>query len=169
MLSQLLQAFQRLVSQLKSQFVWVRCWLPLPRHFYGFRRETESRARLRLRVRERLRRNPADRASHQRNRRTQRRHLVMDYIFECFFDDTFEQISRNGLQDRQSRRDVLDHLSSIIKGCSGGQNSQTDEVAAIAVTAAMRYHRMAKEQNGQVSFMYKSSVANVAFLCAKLQ
>jgi len=147
MLSQLLQAFQRLVSQLKSQFVWVRCWLPLPRHFYGFRRETESRARLRLRVRERLRRNPANRASHQRNRRTQRRHLVMDYIFECFFD----------------------HLSSIIKGCSGGQNSQTDEVAAIAVTAAMRYHQMAKEQNGQVSFMYKSSGANVAFLSAKLQ
>ncbi|EDW53602.1 GM12102 [Drosophila sechellia] len=155
MLSQLLQAFQRLVSQLKSQFVWVRCWLPIPRHFYGFRRETESRARLRLRLRERLRRNPAERASHQRNRRTQRRHLVMDYIFECFFDDTFEQISRNGLQDRQSRRDVLDHLSSIIKGCSGGQNSQTDEVAAIAVTAAMRYHRMAKEQNGQVCLMGK--------------
>jgi len=74
----------------------------------------------------------------------------MDYIFECFFDDTFEQISRNGLQDRQSRRDVLDHLSSIIKGCSGGQNSQTEEVAAIAVTAAMRFHRMAKEQNGKV-------------------
>ncbi|XP_016998417.2 uncharacterized protein stops [Drosophila takahashii] len=155
MLSQLLEAFQRLVSQLKSQFVWVRCWLPLPQHFYGFRRETESRTRLRLRVRERLRRNPAERASHQRNRRTTRRHLVMDYIFECFFDDTFEQISRNGLQDRQSRRDVLDHLSSIIKGCSEGQNSQTEEVAAIAVTAAMRFHRMAKEQNGKVCLMGK--------------
>ncbi|XP_039495918.1 uncharacterized protein LOC120454579 isoform X1 [Drosophila santomea] len=157
MLSQLLEAFQRLVSQLKSQFVWIRCWLPLPQHFYGFPRETESRARLRLRLRqrERLRRNPSERGSHQRNRRTKRRQLVMDYIFECFFEDTFEQISRNGLQDRQSRRDVLDHLSSIIKGCSGGQNSQTDEVAAIAVTAAMRYHRLAKEQNGQVCLMGK--------------
>ncbi|XP_016973799.1 uncharacterized protein LOC108040727 isoform X2 [Drosophila rhopaloa] len=155
MFSQLLEAFQRLVSQLKGQFVWVRCWLPLPRHFYGFRRETESRERLRLRVRERLRRNPEERAIYQCNRRTLRRHLVMDYIFECFFDDTFEQITRNGLQDRQSRRDVLDHLSSIIKGCSEGQNSQTEEVAAIAVTAAMRFHRLAKEQNGKVCLMGK--------------
>ncbi|SPP80829.1 uncharacterized protein LOC117583035 isoform X3 [Drosophila guanche] len=72
----------------------------------------------------------------------------MDYIFECFFEDTFDQITRNGLQDRQSRRNVLDHLSSIIKGCSEGQNTQTDEVAGIAVVAAMRYHRLAKEDNG---------------------
>ncbi|XP_017122581.1 uncharacterized protein LOC108142952 isoform X1 [Drosophila elegans] len=158
MFLQLLQVFQRLVSQLKSQFVWVRCWLPIPQflHFYGFRLETESRTRLRLRVRERLRRrNPEERAVYQCNGRTLRRHLVMEYIFECFFDDTFEQITRNGLQDRQSRRDVLDHLSSIIKGCSGGQNSQTDEVAAIAVTAAMRFHRLAKEQNGKVCLMGK--------------
>ncbi|XP_070138178.1 uncharacterized protein stops isoform X2 [Drosophila bipectinata] len=79
----------------------------------------------------------------------------MDFIFECFFDDTFAQITRNGLQDRQSRRDVLDHLSAIIKGCSEGQNTQTDEVAAIAVTAAMRFHRLAKEQNGKVCLMGK--------------
>ncbi|XP_034665656.1 uncharacterized protein LOC117899618 isoform X1 [Drosophila subobscura] len=72
----------------------------------------------------------------------------MDYIFECFFEDTFDQITRNGLQDRQSRRNVLDHLSSIIKGCSEGQNTQTDEVAGIAVVAAMRYHRLAKDDNG---------------------
>ncbi|XP_034488667.1 uncharacterized protein LOC117792578 [Drosophila innubila] len=79
----------------------------------------------------------------------------MDYIFECFFDDTFEHITRNGLQDRQSRRDILDHLSSIIKGCSEGQNVQTDEVASLAVIAAMRYHRLAKEGNGKVCLMGK--------------
>ncbi|XP_017034172.1 uncharacterized protein stops isoform X1 [Drosophila kikkawai] len=155
MFLQLLAAFQRLVSQLKSQFVWVHCWLPLPQHFYGFRRETESRTRLRLRARERLHRKPDERADYQRNWRISRRQLVMDYIFECFFDDTFDQITRNGLQDRQSRRDVLDHLSAIIKGCSEGQDTQTEEVAAIAVLAAMRFHRLAKEQNGKVCLMGK--------------
>ncbi|XP_002020380.2 uncharacterized protein LOC6595102 isoform X1 [Drosophila persimilis] len=139
MFLQLLDAFQRLASQLKRQFVWIRCWLPLPQRFYGFRRSfLVDPARTRAR----------ERASYQCNPRATRRQLVMDYIFECFFEDTFDQITRNGLQDRQSRRDVLDHLSSIIKGCSEGQNTQTDEVAGIAVVAAMRYHRLAKEDNG---------------------
>ncbi|XP_030369643.1 uncharacterized protein LOC115620517 [Scaptodrosophila lebanonensis] len=79
----------------------------------------------------------------------------MDYIFECFYNDTFEQITRNGLQDRQSRRDVLDHLSAIIKGCSEGQNVQTDEVASMSVEAAMRYHKLAKDENGHVCLMGK--------------
>ncbi|EDW82984.2 uncharacterized protein Dwil_GK22556 [Drosophila willistoni] len=132
MFSQLLEAFQQFVSQLKRQLTWY--WLlPLPRHFYGFR----------------------SRASHQKNPKAPRRYLVMDYIFECFFNDTFEQITRNGLQDRQSRRDVLDHLSAIIKGCSEGQNMPTEEVAALAVIAALRYHRLAKEDNGQVCLMGK--------------
>lgn len=140
MLLQLLEALQRFVSQLKQQLASV-LWLPLPRLLYGFRplhgpRETS-------------------RASYQRCGRAPRRQLVMDYIFECFFDDTFEHITRNGLQDRQSRRDILDHLSSIIKGCSEGQNVQTDQVASLAVIAAMRYHRLAKEANGQVRICEK--------------
>ncbi|XP_062125802.1 uncharacterized protein LOC133838646 isoform X3 [Drosophila sulfurigaster albostrigata] len=79
----------------------------------------------------------------------------MDYIFECFYNDTFEHITRNGLQDRQSRRDILDHLSAIIKGCSEGQNVHTEEVASLAVVAAMRYHQLAKDGNGKVCLMGK--------------
>ncbi|KAL7729301.1 hypothetical protein ACLKA6_008880 [Drosophila palustris] len=133
MFLQLLEALQRLVSQLKRQLASV-LWLSLPRHLYGFRPLHGPRSR--------------SRASFQCCGRAPRRQLVMDYIFECFYNDTFESITRNGLQDRQSRRDILDHLSSIIKGCSEGQNVQTDEVASMAVTAAMRYHRLAKEGNG---------------------
>lgn len=141
MFLQLFETLQWLLNQLRSQLlsVWL---LPLPplRRFYGFRSVLGTQQAA------------ACRASYQRCGRTPRRQLVMDYIFECFFTDTFEHITRNGLQDRQSRRDVLDHLSAIIKGCSEGQNVQTDEVASIAVCAALRYHRLAKQGNGgQVS------------------
>ncbi|XP_030564023.1 uncharacterized protein LOC115764883 isoform X1 [Drosophila novamexicana] len=141
MLLQWLLALQQLVSQLKRQLasVWL---LSLPQYFYGFRPLVGPRA-------------ATSRASHQRCGKAPRRQLVMDYIFECFFNDTFERITRNGLQDRQSRRDVLDHLSAIIKGCSVGQNVQTEEVASMAVIEALRFHRLAKQGNGNVCLMGK--------------
>ncbi|XP_075148003.1 SOCS domain-containing protein stops isoform X2 [Haematobia irritans] len=79
----------------------------------------------------------------------------MDFIFECFYTDTLEKISRSGLQDRSSRRDVLDHLNAIIGGCSDGHNMQADEVARIAVLSAVRYHRDQKDANGDVCLMGK--------------
>ncbi|XP_011295953.1 uncharacterized protein LOC101890633 isoform X1 [Musca domestica] len=79
----------------------------------------------------------------------------MDFIFECFYTDTLDKISRNGLQDRSSRRDVLDHLNAIIGGCSDGQNMHTEEVARIAVLSAVRYHREQKDANGDVCLMGK--------------
>lgn len=45
----------------------------------------------------------------------------MEFIFECFYEDTLDKLCRNGLQDRSSRRDVLDHLNAIIGGCSDGK------------------------------------------------
>uniref|UniRef100_A0A0K8UGK6 SOCS box domain-containing protein n=1 Tax=Bactrocera latifrons TaxID=174628 RepID=A0A0K8UGK6_BACLA len=79
----------------------------------------------------------------------------MEYIFECFFENTFDKITRNGLQDRSSRRDVLDHLNAVIGGCSDGQNMHTEEVARFAVLAAVRYHREKKSGNGDVCLMGK--------------
>ncbi|XP_046805422.1 uncharacterized protein LOC111681611 [Lucilia cuprina] len=79
----------------------------------------------------------------------------MEFIFECFYEDTLDKLCRNGLQDRSSRRDVLDHLNAIIGGCSDGQNMNTDEVARIAVLAAVRYHRDKKDANGDVCMMGK--------------
>ncbi|XP_036324068.1 uncharacterized protein LOC118737584 isoform X1 [Rhagoletis pomonella] len=79
----------------------------------------------------------------------------MEYIFDCFFENTFDKITRNGLQDRSSRRDVLDHLNAFIGGCSDGQNMHTEEVAKFAVLAAVRYHREKKDGNGDVCLMGK--------------
>lgn len=41
-------------------------------------------------------------------------------IFDCFFDETFARLERSGLQSRQKRRDVIDHLNAIILGTSKG-------------------------------------------------
>ncbi|KAI9584460.1 uncharacterized protein LOC119635123 [Glossina fuscipes] len=79
----------------------------------------------------------------------------MEFIFECFYEDTLDKLSRSGLQDRSSRRDVLDHLNAIIGGCSDGQNMLPEEVARIAVLAAVRYHRDKKDANGDVCLMGK--------------
>lgn len=45
---------------------------------------------------------------------------LMDFIFDCFFEEIIETIERSGLKSRQSRQNVIDQLDSIITGCSAG-------------------------------------------------
>lgn len=45
----------------------------------------------------------------------------MDCIFDCFFEQTFMRLERSSLQMRKKRNDVIDHLNSIIEGCSQGK------------------------------------------------
>lgn len=44
----------------------------------------------------------------------------MEVIFDCFFEETFARIERSGLKARNKRKDVIDHLNSIIDGTSKG-------------------------------------------------
>lgn len=44
----------------------------------------------------------------------------MEVLFDCFFEETFARLERSGLQSRQKRRDVIDHLNAIILGSSKG-------------------------------------------------
>lgn len=46
--------------------------------------------------------------------------FVMEVIFDCFFEETFARLERSGLQARQKRKDVIDHLNAIIGGCCQG-------------------------------------------------
>lgn len=46
--------------------------------------------------------------------------IKMEVMFDCFFDETFARLERSGLQSRQKRRDVIDHLNAIILGASKG-------------------------------------------------
>lgn len=79
----------------------------------------------------------------------------MEFIFDCFFEDTFVRIGRSGLHDRNSRRNVLDHLNAIIGGCIDGQNDPPEEVARLAVLAAVKYHQKKKNGNSEVCLMGK--------------
>lgn len=44
----------------------------------------------------------------------------MEVIFDCFFEQTLILIDRSGLKTRKKRKDVIDHLNSIITGSSKG-------------------------------------------------
>lgn len=52
----------------------------------------------------------------------------MEVIFECFFEETFARLERSGLQARQKRKDVIDHLNSIISGCCQGTQTKCSTV-----------------------------------------
>lgn len=44
----------------------------------------------------------------------------MEYIFDCFFNETFTRLERSGLHARNKRKDVIDHLNAVISGCCKG-------------------------------------------------
>lgn len=44
----------------------------------------------------------------------------MEYVFDCFFNETFTRLERSGLHARNKRKDVIDHLNAVISGgCKG--------------------------------------------------
>jgi hypothetical protein len=57
----------------------------------------------------------------------------MDFIFDCFYEEIFATLERNGLQSRQGRQNVSDQLDTVIAGCSAGEWSvkrerESDEI-----------------------------------------
>lgn len=50
-----------------------------------------------------------------------RKKPIMDWVLDCFFEETFKRLNRCGLKTRQARKDVIDHLNAVISGgCDGG-------------------------------------------------
>ncbi|KAG5681346.1 hypothetical protein PVAND_010790 [Polypedilum vanderplanki] len=90
----------------------------------------------------------------------------MDFIFDCFFEEIFATLERNGLQSRHSRQNVIDQLESIITGCSAGQNVSKDETSLLAVIAAIKFHRSNKDQNSKICKMGKYH--NVLYIALKV-
>ena len=50
----------------------------------------------------------------------------MDYIFDCFFEEVLETLERSGLHSRQNRKNLIDHLNSVISGCCSGLPSNIE-------------------------------------------
>lgn len=90
----------------------------------------------------------------------------MDTVLEGYFDNAFCKLNPSYLEARYKRRQLVDYLNSLIKGCVASENC--DEVTAVrhAVLAAMRYHQNSILSNGMVCNIDKFH--NVLYVAAKL-
>ncbi|XP_055620669.1 uncharacterized protein LOC129764978 [Toxorhynchites rutilus septentrionalis] len=80
----------------------------------------------------------------------------MEYVFDVFFEESFLTMERSGLKTRSGRRDVIDHLNSVISGCIEGRQTASPQLAVgLAVKSAIDYHRKMKDGNHRVCMMGK--------------
>jgi ankyrin repeat/SOCS box protein 17 len=90
----------------------------------------------------------------------------MDVILDCYFDNVFSKLERSHLMARYKRRQLVDYLSTVIRGCVRGSDCAEATAAACAVMAAVRYHGNSKTSNGKVCLMGKFH--NILYVAAKL-
>jgi len=90
----------------------------------------------------------------------------MDMVLEGYFDNAFCELNPSYLEARYKRRQLVDCLSSLIKGCVTSEHC--DEVTAVrhAVLAAIRYHQNSILSNGMVCNIDKCH--NILYVAAKL-
>lgn len=90
----------------------------------------------------------------------------MDVVLEGYFDNAFCELNPSYLDARYKRRQLVDCLNSLIKGCVASENC--DELMAVrhAVLAAIRYHQNSILSNGMVCNMDKCH--NILYVAAKL-
>ncbi|XP_065082405.1 uncharacterized protein LOC135704815 [Ochlerotatus camptorhynchus] len=80
----------------------------------------------------------------------------MEYVFDVFFEESLLTLERSGLKSRSGRRDVIDHLNSVISGCIEGRKTATAQLAvSLAVKSAIDYHRKMRDDNYRVCMMGK--------------
>jgi ankyrin repeat/SOCS box protein 17 len=90
----------------------------------------------------------------------------MDVILDCYFDDVFCHLERSYLMASYKRRQLVDYLSTVIRGCVRGRDCVEATAVACAVMSAIRYHANSKTSNGKVCLMGKFH--NVLYVAAKL-
>ncbi|XP_058821908.1 uncharacterized protein LOC131683699 [Topomyia yanbarensis] len=91
----------------------------------------------------------------------------MEYVFDVFFEESFLVMERSGLQSRCSRRNVIDHLNSVISGCIQGRETASVQLAVgLAVKSAIDYHRKMKSDNFKICMMGKFH--NVLYIAVRV-
>jgi ankyrin repeat/SOCS box protein 17 len=90
----------------------------------------------------------------------------MDVILDCYFDTVFCQLERSYLMVRYKRRQLVDYLNTVIKGCVRGEDCAEATAVGCTVMAAMRYHANSKTSNGKVCLMGKFH--NILYIAAKV-
>lgn len=87
----------------------------------------------------------------------------MDVILDCIFDKVFSKLDRGCLLARYKRRQLVDYLSTVILGSSGGDHQ---DGCRRAVLAALRFHSSSREDNGHICLLGKYH--NVLYVAATL-
>ncbi|XP_052868368.1 uncharacterized protein LOC128274269 [Anopheles cruzii] len=91
----------------------------------------------------------------------------MEYVFDVFFDECFAKMARSGLMSRARRRDIINHLNSVIAGCIGGRRTASKQLAVgLAVRSAIDYHRRYRSENYEVCLMGKYH--NVLYIALRI-
>ncbi|XP_053695659.1 uncharacterized protein LOC128743156 [Sabethes cyaneus] len=91
----------------------------------------------------------------------------MEYVFDVFFEESFLVMERSGLKTRSGRRDVIDHLNSVISGCIQGRQTASVQLAVgLAVKSAIDYHRKMKSDNFKICMMGKYH--NVLYIALRI-
>jgi ankyrin repeat/SOCS box protein 17 len=90
----------------------------------------------------------------------------MDLVLDGFFDNAFCQLDPNYLVARYKRRQLVDYLSTVIKGYVDGENCHEVTAVSRAVLSAIRYHQNSFFSNGMICHMGKYH--NILYVAAKL-
>lgn len=91
----------------------------------------------------------------------------MEYVFDVFFEESFLVLERSGLKSRSGRRNVIDHLNSVISGCIQGRETANTQLAvSLAVKSAIDYHCKMKADNFRVCMMGKYH--NVLYIALRI-
>lgn len=91
----------------------------------------------------------------------------METILECFFDNVFSDLDRGCLIARYKRRQLVDYFSTIIQGCCSSEEDCSVQAACKkAVSAALKFHEMTRDNNGSVCLLGKYH--NVLYVAVKI-
>ncbi|KAL1509683.1 hypothetical protein ABEB36_004386 [Hypothenemus hampei] len=89
----------------------------------------------------------------------------MEQFLECYLDG-FEEAPRNTLYNRRNRKQMVEYINTLIQGCAGVDNDNTETTCKEAISTLIRYHNKAKTANGTVCMMGKYH--NILYVAMKL-
>ncbi|CAG9782254.1 unnamed protein product [Diatraea saccharalis] len=90
----------------------------------------------------------------------------MDTFMEFYFEEVFNKLDRDGLNERFKRKELVEYFNTVIAGCAKGQNKSDDTICKNFVTSALKYHNNCKSSNGDVCLMGKYH--NLLYIAIKL-
>ncbi|XP_053616529.1 uncharacterized protein stops [Plodia interpunctella] len=90
----------------------------------------------------------------------------MESFMEYYFEEVFNNLDRDCLNERHKRRELVEYFNTVITGCARGQNISDETTCKYFILSALRYHNSCKSNNGDVCLMGKYH--NLLYIAMKL-